>query len=523
MSRKRLTQLFGILIILAMVLSACTKAQTPMPEAATMAPSEAATSETATEEPAAATEAPAPTTRKGGWLDEINFAVVDSDSAITQIQAGAIDIYADGLAASDFPAIVEAGLPYVMNNGLQYDLLYNPGVCNDTTILNPFSDPKIREATNWLYDRNYINQEIYEGVNLLKWFPITTEFPMYANLADIAAKLEGIYAYDPAKAEQIITEQMTALGAEKNVDGKWEYQGQLVNLKYLIRTDSDGTRKPIGDYTANQLESIGFTVERQYKTASEAGPIWQTSDPANCEWNIYTSAWSATIIDREEKTLFQQYYTAETSQGVEPIISATPAEDFRVLANDLANGDFSTLEERDAMIAEGLEMALKDSLQVWLIDGKAFIPFKPELSVSYDLAAGVQGAQVWPFTLRYKDSEGGVLNVGQQDMFAQPYNPVGGSNWAFDQMAIRATSSGGTVNDPYTGLVWPLNLEKAAVTVKEGIPVSKNHDWLTLDFVPEITVPEDAFIDWDPTTQKFITVGEKFPEGLTSNVRSVAT
>ncbi len=524
MSKKRLTHLFGLLIIVTMVLSACTKTQTPVPSAATEAPSEGAATEAAETEPTTVvTEAPAPTTRKGGWLDEINFSVVDSDSAITQIQAGAIDIYADGLAASDFPAIVEAGLPYVMNNGLQYDLLYNPGVCTDTSILNPFSDPKIREATNYLYDRNYINQEVYAGVNLLKWFPITTEFPMYANLADVAAKLEGIYAYDPAKAEQIITEQMTALGAAKNVDGKWEYKGQLVVLKYLIRTDSDGTRKPIGDYTANQLESIGFTVERQYKTASEAGPIWQTSTPSNCEWNIYTSAWSATIIDREEKTLFQQYYTAETSQGVEPIISATPAEDFRVLANDLANGDFSTLEERDAMIAEGLEMALKDSLQVWLIDGKAFIPFKPELQVSYDLAAGVQGAQVWPFTLRYKDSEGGILNVGEQDMFAQPYNPVGGSNWAFDQMAIRATSSGGTVNDPYTGLVWPLNIEKAAVTAKEGIPVTKNHDWLTLDFAPEITVPEDAFIDWDATTQKFITVGEKFPEGLTSKVRSVVT
>ena len=155
MSRKRLTQLFGLLIIVTMVLSACTKTQTPAPAAATEAPSEV----TATEAPTvAATEAPAPTTRKGGWLDEINFSVVDSDSAITQIQAGAIDIYADGLAASDFPASVEAGLPYVMNNGLQYDLLYNPGVCTDTSILNPFSDPKIREATNWLYDRSYINQ-----------------------------------------------------------------------------------------------------------------------------------------------------------------------------------------------------------------------------------------------------------------------------------------------------------------------------------------------------------------------------
>lgn len=522
MLRNRLTVAFGLMLVLCLLLSSCT--QTPAATPAATSAETAAETAAATAAPTAApTEAPVATTRKGGWFDEINFSVVDNDSAVTQIKAGAIDIYADGLAAADLASITEAGLPYVENNGLQYDILYNPGVCTDTSILNPFSDPKIREATNYLYDRNYINQEVYAGANLLKWFPITTEFPMYANLADVAAKLEAQYAYNPEKAATIITEEMTALGATKNAAGKWEFKGKPVALDFLIRTDSDGTRRPIGDYVSNQLESVGFTVNRLYKTASEAGPIWQTSTPSNCEWSLYTSAWSATIIDREEKTLYQQYYTAETSQGVEPLISATPAEDFRVLANDLANGNFSTLEERDQMIAQGMEMSLKDGLQVWLIDGKVFIPFKPELSVSYDLAAGVQGAQVWPFTLRQKDKEGGVLQVGEQDMFAQPYNPIGGTNWAFDQMAIRATNTGATMNDPYTGLSLPFQLEKASVTVKEGIPVSKTHDWVSLDFVPEITVPEDTFIDWDAKSQTFITVGEKYPEGLTAKVRSVAT
>ena len=519
MLRNRLTVAFGLMLVLCLLLSSCT--QTP---AVTPAATEAEETAALTEAPTAApTEVAVATTRKGGWFDEIDFSVVDNDSAITQIQAGAIDIYADGFAAADYPTIVDAGLPYVQNNGLQYDILYNHGVCTDSTQINPFSDPKIREATNWLFDRDYINQEVYAGANLLKWFPITTEFPMYANLADVAARLETIYAYNPDKAEQIISEEMIAMGAEKNADGKWEFKGNLVTLNFLIRSDSDGTRLPIGDYVSNQLESIGFTVNRQYKTATEAGPIWQTGTPTNCEWHLYTSAWSATIIDREEKTLYQQYYTAETSQGIEPIISAVPAEDFRVLANDLANGNYSTLEERDQMIADGMEMALKDSLQVWLIDGKVFIPFKPELQVSYDLAAGVQGAQVWPFTIRLKDEEGGVLKVGQQDMFGQPYNPIGGTNWAFDQMAIRATNTGGTMNDPYTGLSWPFQIEKSTVTVQEGIPVSKTHDWVTLDFTPEIAVPEDAFVDWDAKSQTFITVGEKYPEGLTSKVRSVTT
>jgi peptide/nickel transport system substrate-binding protein len=505
MSNKRLMTIFGLLLVFSLILTSCKSAQ-PATPAATVA----------------VTEEPAATTRKGGWLDEIDFSVVSNDSAVTQIQAGAINMYADGLAAADLQEILDAGLPYVMNNGLQYDILYNPGVCTDTSKLNPFADPKIREATNWLYDRNYINQEIYAGANLLKWFPITTQFPMYANVADVAAKLETIYAYNFDKAAQIIDEQMTALGATKDASGKWTYNGALVTLDFLIRNDSDGTRKPIGDYVASQLESIGFTVNRQYKTSTEAGPIWQTSNPADCQWSLYTAAWSATIIDREEKNIFQQYYTPETSQGVEPLISATPSEEFDTLANNLANGNYSTLEERNSLVADAMELALQDSLQVWLIDGKVFIPFSNDVQVSYDLAAGVQGAQVWPFTIRYKDTEGGIMKIGEQDMFGQPYNPIGGSNWAYDQMAIRATSSGGTMNDPYTGLVWPLNLESATVTVQEGIPVSKTLDWVTLDFAPTIDVPADAYVDWDAKTQTFITAGDKFPEGSTAKVRSVA-
>src|SRR5688500_2196167 len=50
--------------------------------------------------------------RHGGWLDEIVFSVINKDSAVTQLQVGAIDIYANGLAASDFLTIKEAELKY---------------------------------------------------------------------------------------------------------------------------------------------------------------------------------------------------------------------------------------------------------------------------------------------------------------------------------------------------------------------------------------------------------------------------
>lgn len=293
---------FSLVVLASMVLASCGPKATPTP---TAAPVEKPTEVTA---PTEVPTVPA-STRRGGWADEIVVSVVSSDQAVTQIKADALDVYATGLSSADLPAIKESGLAYSTQNGMYYDILYNPAVCSDATILNPFSDRKIREATNYLYDRNYINQEIYNGGSLPKFFAITTQMPDYADLADTVAQLESKYAYNFDMAKEIITTEMTTtLGATVNADGKFEYNGKPVSLIFLIRPDSDGTRKPIGDYVANQLEAVGFTVDRQYKKSSEASPIWIGTDPVTCQWHMYTSAWSSTQISRDEKDMFQQMY-----------------------------------------------------------------------------------------------------------------------------------------------------------------------------------------------------------------------
>ena len=47
------------------------------------------------------------------------------------------------------------GVSYSQSYGGYYDIMFNPAVFKDTTVLNPFSDRKIREAMNWAIDRNY--------------------------------------------------------------------------------------------------------------------------------------------------------------------------------------------------------------------------------------------------------------------------------------------------------------------------------------------------------------------------------
>jgi len=476
---RKLYSVLGVLVAAIMVLSACTSQS----------------------------ESTGAFNGKGGWLDEIIVSVVNADSAITQLKAGAIDIYANGLSSKDFPAIQEAGLSYSTASGLYYDILYNPAVFDDATKLNPFSNRKIREATNWLYDRDYINQEIFAGGALPKFFAITTQFPDYADLADTARKLESYYAYDLEKARSVIATEMEGMGATL-VDGEWTYKDAPVTLVFLIRNDSDGTRIPMGDYVAAQLEAVGFTVDRQYKSSAEASPIWQSGDPKAGEWHMYTAAWSATVLDRDQSNIFQEMYLDSSAQGIPPFLANVSDPEFKDLGDRLAVADFTTVEERREMMARALELSLQDSFQVFLIDGKNFIPYRTDLVATSDLAAGIEGAYIWPYTIRYRDQVGGTLKWATQGLFGEPWNPIAGSNWAYDQGVIRATSSGDVMYDPYTGLLWPLRIEKADVIVKEGLPVGKTLDWVNLEFSPEITLPDDVWADWDATAQKFLTVGE---------------
>ena len=103
MLRNRLMTILGLVLIASMVLSACGTPATPTVAPATSAPAAATEAPAATAVPA--TEAPTavptavPVTRKGGWLDEIDYSIIDAQSVITQISAGAVDLFSYGLAS----------------------------------------------------------------------------------------------------------------------------------------------------------------------------------------------------------------------------------------------------------------------------------------------------------------------------------------------------------------------------------------------------------------------------------------
>lgn len=459
--------------------------------------------------------------RTGAWVDEVIVTEEPTaDRAITRLEAGELHVYAFGI--SD-PAIYQRlqssrTLSFERSFGSYSELTFNPaGPVLENGKLNPFAVPRIREAMNWLIDRDYIAQEIYGGMAVPRYFPITSAFPDYARLAEVVRGLELKYAHNPDRARAVITEEMEKLGA-RLVDGKWHYKGEPVQLIMLIRTEDE--RREVGDYVASLLEDLGFTVDRQYKTAAEASPIWIGSDPNKGLFHIYTGGWVTTVVARDQASNFNFFYTP---RGLaRPLWQAyKPDPEFDRVADRLARRDFKTMEERRQLFARALELALKDSVRVWLVDQISVSPRRAEVSVAADLAGGIYGSYLWAYTIRFRDRVGGTMRIAMPSILTDPWNPLDGTNWIYDQMLIRATADYGYMWDPFTGLHWPQRVERAEVYVKEGLPVGKTLDWVDLRFVPEIRVPADAWIDWDPVAQRLITVGEKYPQGLTANRKTV--
>jgi peptide/nickel transport system substrate-binding protein len=517
---KRVLFVLSLVIVASMVLAACAPATETVaptqPPAATEAPA-------APEAPTAVPTEP-PTTRHGGWLDEIDYSVVDADSALTQIGAGAIDMFSYGLASDRLKDIKDAGLCYNSSYGTYYSLIFNPAVFKDTSVLNPFSNLKIREAVNYLVDRNYINQEIYAGGVLPKYLPLTTQLVDYTGVIDVARGLEAKYAYNPDKAKEIIKTEMEGMGATMGADGKWQYNGQPVNVQFLIRNDGDGTRLPMGQYAAAQLESVGFQVTQQLGKSSELSPLWIQSDPYDGQWSVYTGGWGSNGLTRDEKTIFQEMYLPDSLQGIPLFTANVPDPAFQKVGDDLYFGNFTTLEQRHDLMVEALPLSLEDSLQVWLVDTQSYSPFKCDIQVSADVGAGVETTQMAPFNLRFKGQEGGQLKSGTTEtLFTDPWNPVNGANWVTSAYVQNGVQGRAFMPDPYTGLSWPLRAEKADFTVQTGLPVQANHDWATVTFADKIDVPATAWVDWDAVNQKFITAGEKFPDGSTAKTKTVIT
>ena len=112
---------------------------------------------------------PEPVDRQGGWLDTIIIVEEPAtDTAVIRLEAGDLDVYAVAINEPDIAQMIFDSdvLDYETAYGNYVELTFMPSTekeFNDGR-LNPFFSPKIREAMNWLVDRDYIAEEITGGI-----------------------------------------------------------------------------------------------------------------------------------------------------------------------------------------------------------------------------------------------------------------------------------------------------------------------------------------------------------------------
>ena len=449
--------------------------------------------------------------KKEGWLDEVVFiSEKDRAKAIDMMIKGDIHIYFIDIGDPTlFKKIKESPeLTYDFSYGLYFELTFNPvgPEFPKTGELNPFSNPRIREAMNYIVDRKYIVDEIMGGLATPKFVPICHGFPEYERFKDVIKEIEEEYKYDFEKGKKIIFEEMKKMGAEFK-DGKWYYKGKPVVIKFIIRVEDQ--RKAIGDYVASQLEKLGFTVERMYKTSKEAAALWIRGDPAEGKWHMYTGGWITTAVTRDDADNFAFFYTPI---GLPiPLWQAyKPAPEFFEVAKKLAEKQFKTMEERAELMRKAFKLAMKDSVRVWLVDQNAAWVRRKEVFAVADYAAGY-ATPIWPYTLRFEGKEGGTMRIASAEVFVDPWNPVAGSDWIYDTMVQWATMHADFVTHPKTGLPIPIMVKKVKMEVAKGTLTFRNpetKDWFEFKVVDKVEVPPDAWYAWDAKKKKMVTAGE---------------
>ncbi len=521
MARKLLLPLMAVIIIVAMVVPGCGGEPTPPP--------------------------PPPPRDTGPWLDEVVINLETSGAAaIAQLQADDLDVYAYGMADAALYAevLADPGLTHKESVGSFNEFSMNPAgpIFGGTGKLNPFDSAVIREALNWLVDRDWVVGNIMGGLGVPRYTALNGAFEAAIRYADALTAVEAKYENTPANLAAAFTQvhdEMLALNATYDGtpgvvggDFYWDDGGgsEQVELIFLIRTEDE--RMEMGDYMAGLLEDWGFAVTKQYGESGELSAIWYATNPDDGLWHLYTGGWVSTVISRDDGYTFALFHTDLPGWG--PLWMAYGHDmSYFTAAEKLWNNDFASMAERETYFGTATEDnttclwgAMEDGYRIFVVTRKSFTPMQVDVDMASDLAGAVYGSWMWALTAHFLEGDpaepvlGGTLRVSMPGILTEPWNPIAGTNWVYDMFPIRATGDMGHHPDTRTGLRWAGRIESAEVFNETGLPVEVvNTDWCSLTFQAEIVVPQDAWADWDATTQEFLTVEDRFGAGPTTCLR----
>jgi len=430
-----------------------------------------------------------PHQRPGPASERLRFQAFHVDLAGESLKAGAMDAYFFSLKTE--AALKLKGTPGVtmyQAPATSISLLLNPAPAPSGEI-NPFSIKEVRFALQYAVNRGFIAQDIYKGLAQPMVAHVGPFDYDYLTVYD-QVKQEAI-AYDPDLAKQLVTEAMTKAGASLQ-DGKWAHKGKPIQLKFIIRVEDE--RRDVGDLIRAQLEGLGFSVSPSYQSFAPAVLNVYSSDPQLFQWHLYTEGWGRGSAER--------YDFGTINSMAAPWLGNMPGwqeSGFWQYQNDkldelgkrLFQGQFKDQAERDQIYRDMTQLALDESVRIWLATIVNSLPFSDKVQgVTQDISAGPKS--IWTLRDAYIPGED-TLTVGSLWVWTErsTWNPIGGFGDVYSNDIWQNIHDPPLWRDPFTGIPIPF---RAGYQVTTAGPSGK------------LDVPSDA-VRWDAKAKAFAPVG----------------
>jgi peptide/nickel transport system substrate-binding protein len=394
----------------------------------------------------AAQEASAP----GPAADVVTFSAYNVDQAPLNIQNDDMDIYLFGLKTAGAQSLDGNDSVRLVNAPAStLSLVLNPAPAADGA-LNPFSIPEIRYAMQFLVDREFIANDIYQGRAL----PMLTNISEldYDQLTIFPVVSDANIRHDAEFAGQQITAAMEAAGATLE-GGVWSFNGNAITIRIVTRVEDE--RRDIGDLVRASLEQLGFQVQPQYQQFGPATLAVYASDPQTFQWHIYTEGWGRGAPVR--------YDDAGINQFAAPWLGNMPGwqeigywqyenQTLDELGQRLYRGEFASKDERDDLYREMVSVALQESVRVWLVTALQSFPVQTDVEgMTEDIVAGPRNL----FALRSAEIPGSnEIRAGNLWVWTErtTWNPIGGFGDVYSTDIYRNLVDPPLVNHPFTGI-----------------------------------------------------------------------
>jgi peptide/nickel transport system substrate-binding protein len=405
----------------------------------------------------------------GPNLDEMVWSEeTDPSKALTEIIAGNHDIFMfDIRAAADKErAAASDQIDSFFVSGLFDELSMNPAEQNQTAghPRNPFFVREVRQAMQYLIDRDFIVRDIYGGFATqfrTTWHPRSADYGRA--IADLL-RLEDQYAFDPERGKTQITQALTALGWRiatgtdaRGTDcpiagGCWrDPENRIPTIRILKRIQDE--RLQLGGYYGNILRGLNFRVE---ETGVRNAAIPYGSAPNEDIWHIYTAGWISTSLTAWDDSQLQ--FFAACGIG-EPYCTPggpfyDPPDELEDIANTLLLGQYKSFTERQSLIARGTDLAMSEAIRIFIDARNA--PFVHNIRMS-NVVWDLFGGPTHPWGLKTAtvpvDPSTGLrtAKVLNFQMFVDGWNPWVFPGWLYDGIQRDQFMDPAMSPHPHTG------------------------------------------------------------------------